>query len=83
MKTTASGLPAARIARWGCDSVGDQPWAGDANADHTVDFEDLMRVLGNFGEVMLPPAPGDVTGEGAVDCFDLNAVLGMFGTTCN
>jgi hypothetical protein len=51
----------------------------DLNADTTVDFSDVNRVLSAFGT---NDAEADANGDGVVDFGDLSIVLGAFGEGC-
>jgi hypothetical protein len=46
---------------------------GDINGDNTVNIDDLLSVIANWG--MCPGCPADVTGNGVVDIDDLLAVI--------
>jgi hypothetical protein len=52
--------------------------AGDVNGDGCVNVDDLLVVIGAWGDCPSGPArcPADVTGDGAVDVDDLLAVIG-------
>lgn len=50
----------------------------DTDHDGDVDFADLNRVLGTFGQ-MGPDLLGDANGDGQVNFLDLNIVLSAFG----
>jgi hypothetical protein len=52
---------------------------GDADGDGDVDLDDLLLVLGNFGDPG-PGSLGDTDGDGDTDLDDLLLVLGNFGT---
>ena len=54
---------------------------GDANADGTVDVNDLTIVLSNFGTTGTTWSQGEFTGDGTVDVNDLTIVLTNFGKT--
>lgn len=51
---------------------------GDVNGDGSVDDQDLLVVLFNFGG----SGEGDLNGDGVVDDADLLIVLFNFGSTC-
>ncbi len=55
----------------------------DANADGTIDVDDLNIVLANWLRTVPFFTSGDVTGNGTVDVDDLNVVLSNWGLTCN
>jgi hypothetical protein len=56
----------------------DPPCGGDLDGSCTVDFADLVWVLGAWGACPAP-CPPDVDGDGAVGIPDLLAVLGGWG----
>jgi hypothetical protein len=51
---------------------------GDVDGDGDVDLDDLLLVLGSFGNPG-PGSPGDADGDGDTDLDDLLLVLGNFG----
>jgi len=53
---------------------------GGLDLDGDVDIDDLLAVLGNFGE---SGVPGSFDGDGTVDIDDLLLVLGEFGAVCS
>ncbi len=57
------------------------PVIGDVNGDGTVNVDDLIAVILEWGPCPLPPAncPGDVDGDGAVGVDDLIAVILNWG----
>ncbi len=56
---------------------------GDTNQDRIVDFVDLNRVLGEYGQSSFPGELfGDLDDNGEVDFVDLNMVLGFYGSRC-
>lgn len=56
---------------------------GDTNLDRVVDFVDLNRVLGEYGQSSFPGELfGDLDDNGEVDFVDLNLVLGYYGRRC-
>ncbi len=58
--------------------VGDVGPRGDG-----VNANDLLTVLGSFGETgLLPYSAGDANGDGAINADDLLAVLADFGDAC-
>jgi len=58
--------------------------SGDATGDGAVNADDLLAVLGSFGESgMLPRTEGDIDGDRTVNADDLLAVLGAFGSACS
>jgi hypothetical protein len=52
---------------------------GDANADGTVDINDLNTVLNNFGAKTFAWTSGNFDGAGTVDLTDLADVINNFG----
>jgi len=54
----------------------------DVSGDGSVNADDLLAVLGNFGASGVTRAEGDATGDGLVNADDLLAVLAAFGTAC-
>jgi len=59
----------------------DQPCPGDTNADGLINADDLLAVLGDFGQAGADLA-GDANADGAVNADDLLLVLGAFGEPC-
>jgi hypothetical protein len=56
---------------------------GDANLDNAVDLEDLLTVLGAFGDTTdAGPPAGDLDGSGITALPDLLEVLSNFATDC-
>jgi hypothetical protein len=62
-------------------AIGPEACPGDASGDGLVDLDDLLLVLGDFGDPG-PDADGDADGDGDVDLDDLLVVLGGFDTAC-
>jgi|GEM_PF-3018149 len=63
------------VARWiDVDQCG-----ADANGDGRTNADDLLAVLGQFGQAVPADTGGDVTADGLVNADDLLAVLGTFG----
>ena len=62
--------------------IGEQPpLSGDVNGDGTVDVQDLVLVIVNWGPCPdLGPCTGDLDGNGAVDVTDLVEVIVNWGT---
>jgi len=56
--------------------------AGDANNSGAVDFDDIIAVLGEWGETGDPFFPGDADGNGLCDFDDVISVLGAWGADC-
>jgi hypothetical protein len=76
------GFDALRIDSVICDA---EPCTGDVNGSNSVDSDDLLLVLGNFGtigEIGDPGVDGDADGDNDVDLDDLLIVLGAFGSNC-
>jgi len=68
---------------WYGVSPADSACPGDTNNDDTVDLNDLLTVLGNFGAAVAGgSADGDLDGSGTVDLNDLLQVLANFGVNC-
>jgi len=62
---------------------GEVPCPGDTNGDLLVNADDLLTVLGNFGQSVGGGAgDGDLDGSGVVNADDLLEVLGNFGVSC-
>jgi len=55
---------------------------GNADASESVDFDDIVSVLGNWGATAAPWGPGDADGNGVVDFDDIVAVLANWGAEC-
>jgi hypothetical protein len=56
---------------------------GDTDGDNTVDLNDLLTVLANFGTTTTNgPADGDLDNSNTVDLNDLLEALANFGNTC-
>ena len=56
---------------------------GDTNGNNTVDVDDLLTVIANFGESGGGAAHGDVNGDGHTDMADLLVVLSHFENCAN
>lgn len=54
---------------------------GDADGNGRVDIDDLLTVLGLFGDPG-PGSPGDADGDGDTDADDLHEVIVNFGAPC-
>lgn len=52
----------------------------DLSGDDTIDIQDLLMVLGDFGCLAL--CLGDVNGDGKTDSTDVLDVIALLGTTC-
>ncbi|MBG79247.1 MAG: hypothetical protein CMJ39_00880 [Phycisphaerae bacterium] len=57
----------------------DNPCEGDADGDGDSDVDDLLAVLGDFGNTG-SDLPGDVDNDGDVDVDDVLQVLSVFGS---
>jgi hypothetical protein len=55
----------------------DNPCPADLNGDGTVNVDDLLAVVAEYGT-----AGGDVNGDGIGDVDDILIVLGAFGSDC-
>jgi len=65
------------------DPCDPQPCNGDANADSSVDFDDLVSVLANWLSDYSPATgPGDANGDGFVNFDDLVTTLANWLMTC-
>ena len=53
---------------------------GDVTGDMVVDVNDLLTLLGAFGQS--GESSADIDGDMAVDVNDLLGLLGAFGRTC-
>ncbi len=73
-----AGLDAFAVTSLACDDPAPQ-CPSDLNNDGVTNADDLLVVLGGFGQS--GPA-GDVNGDGLVNADDLLVVLGEFGETC-
>ena len=57
----------------------------DVDGDGIVDLDDLLQILGMFGQTCDDPpvgCKGDIFFDGVIDCLDLALVLVYFGGTC-
>lgn len=54
---------------------------GDANGDHTVNFEDLLVVAQNYGQTSRHWSSGDFTYDGLVDFSDLLILAQTYGSS--
>ena len=63
----------------GPDCGGGNECPGDINGDNTVNVEDILDVLADFG---LDSGSGDADGDGDTDVEDLLLVIGEFGNDC-
>jgi hypothetical protein len=52
---------------------------GDVNGDFSVDFDDLLPVLSEWGPCLAPPCPTDLNSDDLVGFDDLLLVLGNWG----
>jgi len=67
--TTAGGVAANYIAKWGCEAGG---LFGDLNNDGLVDGADLGQLLAAWGT---DDSAADLDGDGTVDGADLGLLL--------
>jgi hypothetical protein len=78
-------LNQVRVARSAFAPAGvpcDRSCIGDVTGDGQVSLDDLLIVLGNFGQNVSSSSQGDSDCDGNVNLNDLLEVLGGFGTTC-
>ena len=61
-------------------SVGDEPCPEDVNGDGEIDVDDLLEVIGAWGEC--PGCDADVDGSGDVGVDDVLAILSVWGESC-
>jgi hypothetical protein len=79
--------PGRRIAAWiagaalalfmSSAATGSCP--GDTNGDAVVDINDVLNVLGNWGNGPFEPPGSDANGDGVVDVTDFLDVIGQWG----
>jgi len=55
---------------------------GDFSGDRVVNTDDLILLLGGFGQTVQPRTAGDMNGDGTVTTVDLSIFLGAFGSAC-
>ncbi len=55
---------------------------GDANADHSIDFDDVISILANWSISGGPFTPGDGNGDGTVNFDDVTTTLANWGAVC-
>jgi len=55
------------------------PCPGDSNNDRTVNFDDIVSTLANWG---IPGNPGDANNDGQVNFNDVVSVLSNWGSQC-
>jgi len=72
----STGITPSSIQTW---TPPPPPCAGDVNGDGSVNTNDLVQFLGNFGSAVPPGTGGDFDGNGAVDTADLVVLLANFG----
>lgn len=58
------------------------PCPGDLNSDAVVDLNDLVILLGNYGDTGASPSQGDLNGDTNVDLADLSILLSHYGDVC-
>ena len=76
---SAGGHASVSFARWGCAN-GPVPCSADiapGGGDGTVDIDDLLFVISNWGQSGVNPA--DVNGDNTVNIADLLAVVAAWG----
>jgi thiol-disulfide isomerase/thioredoxin len=61
------------------DTCEDEPCAGDADGDGMVGVNDILAVIGSFGDT---DGSGDANGDGICDVNDVLAVVANFGSNC-
>lgn len=64
------------------DAVISSACVADADLNGTVDTEDLVILLGQFGSVLPRWTGADTDGNGVIETVDLVNVLGVFGAGC-
>ncbi len=75
--TVDSGLGTAPIVDMGAHE--NTPCVSDLNNDGIVGTNDLVILLGQFGQFVPPGTGGDINGDGFVNTIDLTILLGDFG----
>jgi hypothetical protein len=70
-----AGVDGVRVVKAACD--GDPGVPGDVNGDGSVDVEDLIEIITNWGPC--PGCPADLTGDGVVNVEDLVEVITNWG----
>ncbi|MCH2152423.1 MAG: hypothetical protein MK089_03690 [Phycisphaerales bacterium] len=62
--------------------IPDELCEGDVDGDQTVGVDDLLAILGMFGNACQPPCNEDITGDGLVNVDDVLSVIGLWGSNC-
>jgi hypothetical protein len=70
-----AGIDNLQVDTFVCDKA--EPCPGDINDDGTIGVEDILLMLGAWGDA--PGDPADLNGDGFVDVDDLLILLGGFG----
>lgn len=55
---------------------------GDINGDESITVDDLLQLLGEFGQDCTAGCDADINGDDQVDVNDLLDLLGVFGEDC-
>lgn len=58
------------------------PCPGDANGDFVSSFDDLVVILGNWGEHVPAGESGDLDNDGDIDFQDVIRLLSVYGEQC-
>lgn len=61
------------------DTCSSEPCTGDADGDGAVGVNDILAVIGSFGNT---DGSGDANGDGVCDVNDVLAVVANFGSSC-
>lgn len=67
------------IAKWGCEEFRSPCSPADFNCDGVVDGNDLVVLLGGWGQCRAAPCIADINDDGVIDGTDLAIVLGAWG----
>ncbi|MDG2423166.1 MAG: hypothetical protein P8M22_04220 [Phycisphaerales bacterium] len=59
------------------------PCEGDVDGDESVGVNDLLAILGMYGNFCPPPCNEDITGDGSVNVNDVLAVINRWGSSCD
>ncbi|MBG83670.1 MAG: hypothetical protein CMJ40_03875, partial [Phycisphaerae bacterium] len=64
------------------DECDDSDCYGDINGDGGITVDDLLFLLGEFGQNCSGGCDSDINEDGEVDVNDLLELLGVFGNDC-